>query len=218
MVKAAVFLDLDNTICRHNTGEVFASHLLKHNQIAFRRLFPVYLAFCLYYLKMINDINGLRNKLFYALFKDKSYDTMIKLYHDCFNQRLLQYINNDVYLILIRHKAMNRDIWIVSASLDFFVKPFAEYLQINKYLASSAEVKNGKFTGKLLNDIYQNKQVAIEDLSTNHGYDLDLCYAYSDSISDKDMLSCVGHPIAVNPDNKLRKLAIQQKWIIEEWR
>ncbi len=70
----------------------------------------------------------------------------------------------------------------------------------------------------MLNDIYQNKLAAVKDLAINYEYDLNLCYAYTDSISDKDLLSCVGHPISVNPDNKLRKLAIQQKWIIEEWK
>ncbi len=40
-----------------------------------------------------------------------------------------------------------------------------------------------------------------------HGHDLDECFAYSDSYSDVPMLSVVGHPAAVNPDLRLRKLA-----------
>ncbi|MFC2306450.1 MAG: HAD family hydrolase, partial [Neisseria elongata] len=40
-----------------------------------------------------------------------------------------------------------------------------------------------------------------------HGLDPARCWAYSDSISDEPMLSAVGHPVAVNPDRDLRRMA-----------
>ena len=44
------------------------------------------------------------------------------------------------------------------------------------------------------------------------GYDLEQCFAYSDSITDAPMLEIVGHPHAVNPDKDLRKLAVARGW------
>ena len=51
---------------------------------------------------------------------------------------------------------------------------------------------------------------AIRRVADREGYDLDLCYAYSDSLSDLPMLEAVGHPVAVNPDTGLRRPA---RWI-----
>ena len=47
-----------------------------------------------------------------------------------------------------------------------------------------------------------------------NGYELDQCYAYSDSASDLPMLEAVGHPVAVNPDGKLERHARRNGWPI----
>jgi phosphoserine phosphatase len=39
-------------------------------------------------------------------------------------------------------------------------------------------------------------------------------FSYSDSISDLPMLSIVGHPVAVNPDFRLKQTALQHDWAI----
>ncbi len=39
---------------------------------------------------------------------------------------------------------------------------------------------------------------------------------YSDSINDLPLLDAVKNPIAVNPDRKLREIAIERNWDIED--
>jgi hypothetical protein len=51
-------------------------------------------------------------------------------------------------------------------------------------------------------------------LAEERGYDLDACFAYSDSETDAPMLETVGHPFAVHPDKALRKLAEENGWPI----
>ena len=46
------------------------------------------------------------------------------------------------------------------------------------------------------------------------GIDLSESYAYSDSESDLPMLRAVGHPVAVNPDSALEKVARAEGWRI----
>ena len=52
----------------------------------------------------------------------------------------------------------------------------------------------------------------MRELAEERGYDLQRCYAYSDSITDEPMLAAVGHPFAVNPDRDLRRLAHRRGW------
>ncbi|HWJ11176.1 MAG TPA: HAD hydrolase family protein, partial [Nocardioides sp.] len=56
------------------------------------------------------------------------------------------------------------------------------------------------------------KANAIRSLAETEGYDLDHCYAYSDSVTDVPMLAAVGYPHAVNPDKELRKVAAARGW------
>ena len=55
-------------------------------------------------------------------------------------------------------------------------------------------------------------QRLIREHAKEHDHDLAQCFAYSDSYSDVPMLSVVGHPAAVNPDLKLRRLAQAYGW------
>ena len=50
------------------------------------------------------------------------------------------------------------------------------------------------------------------ELAEREGLDLALSYAYSDSESDLPMLRAVGHPVAVNPDTELARVAAQEGW------
>jgi hypothetical protein len=56
------------------------------------------------------------------------------------------------------------------------------------------------------------KVEAIEKIAADFGYDLERCYAYSDSISDLPMMDAVGHPVAVNPDSELEAVAHERGW------
>jgi phosphoserine phosphatase len=56
------------------------------------------------------------------------------------------------------------------------------------------------------------KARAIEELAEREGIDLAASYAYSDSASDLPMLRAVGHPVAVNPDSELAKVAREEGW------
>ena len=50
------------------------------------------------------------------------------------------------------------------------------------------------------------------------GLDLSRCSAYSDSANDVPLLSLVGHPVAVNPDQKLRSHARANGWPVHDYR
>ena len=49
-------------------------------------------------------------------------------------------------------------------------------------------------------------------MAVKEGIDLANSYAYSDSITDLPMLELVGHPVAVNPDRELTRVARERDW------
>ena len=77
-----------------------------------------------------------------------------------------------------------------------------------------SEVRDGVYTGRPAGlFIYRSeKALAISQLAEREGIDLAASYAYSDSESDLPMLRLVGHPVAVNPDRELARVAGDQGW------
>ncbi len=77
-------------------------------------------------------------------------------------------------------------------------------------------MKDGVYTGKPTGlFIYRTgKALAIKQLAAQEEIDLSESYAYSDSESDLPMLEVVGHPVAVNPDGELARVARERGWQI----
>ena len=117
--------------------------------------------------------------------------------------------------LMEEHRAAGRDVVIVSTSGAEVVGPIGEMLGADRVVATRMEIAEGKYTGEIEYYAYaEEKARAIEDLARTMGYDLDQCYAYSDSITDVHMLEVVGHPFAVNPDKELRRAATSRGWPI----
>ena len=114
------------------------------------------------------------------------------------------------------HRGEGHRIYLVSASPEEIVMPLADLLGVDGAIATVAEVDGaGCYTGQTAFYNYgPNKAIAIEELATRNSIDLAESYAYSDSVTDQPMLEIVGHPVAVNPDRPLAKVAKERGWEI----
>ena len=90
----------------------------------------------------------------------------------------------------------------------------AHVLAFDGGLGSRSEVVDGRYTGRPGGPFaYRDgKAELIGELALRQGIDLNESYAYSDSESDLPMLRTVGHPVAVNPDAELARVAREQGW------
>jgi len=69
------------------------------------------------------------------------------------------------------------------------------------------------YTGRSLRAAHgEGKAAAVRELAAAEGFDLAECTAYSDSYTDVPFLEVVGHPVAVNPDRRLRRIARDRDW------
>ena len=72
----------------------------------------------------------------------------------------------------------------------------------------------GRFTGQRvgLHPYAENKaKLPAEQLAAEHGFDLSRSYAYGNHHTDAHKLALFGHPVAVNPDEKLRRIARENR-------
>jgi phosphoserine phosphatase len=92
----------------------------------------------------------------------------------------------------------------------------AHVLGFDGALGARSEVVDGRYTGRAAGPFTyrEGKAEAMRQLAATEGIDLAASYAYSDSESDLPMLRAVGHPVAVNPDSELLRVARAEGWEI----
>jgi HAD superfamily hydrolase (TIGR01490 family) len=117
------------------------------------------------------------------------------------------------------HTGRGEPVFIVSAALYEVVETIAQKLGLAGALASRAEVDDGVYTGRLERRLYgPEKATALVELTTAEGLELASSTAYSDSHSDLPFLEAVGHPVVVNPDRALARVARARDWPVRRFR
>jgi HAD superfamily hydrolase (TIGR01490 family) len=118
--------------------------------------------------------------------------------------------------IAYAHQDAGRPILICTAAAQEMAELMAVVLTFDGAVGSVAEVVDGVYTGREGGpfNYREGKAAAIRELAAREGFDLEACWAYSDSESDLPMLRLVGHPVAVNPDRTLARVAREEGWEI----
>ena len=124
-------------------------------------------------------------------------------------------INIYALRLLHNHHHDNDIMLLASATNSVLVEPIARRLGFENIVATEVEIIDGVYTGKVYGRpaLGQGKLTKVEEwASQNNIKDFKDAIFYSDSINDLPLLSEVGVPIAVNPDDQLRNLSIKNNW------
>lgn len=118
--------------------------------------------------------------------------------------------------LLNRHKACGDELVLITATNDFITQPIADLLGIETLIATTLEMREGRYTGKTVGDpcFKSGKVTRLEKWLKATGKSFSERYFYSDSINDLPLLERVDHPIAVTPDAPLRAHAEEFNWKI----
>ena len=132
--------------------------------------------------------------------------------NDCKN-----YIYKDAAKKLEQHKKDGLITIMVDAGISQLYDDFLDVYKFDYVFTSSLEFKNGMSTGKLKGNPCSNehkykviKKLIEDDLN---GSLKDVIF-YANSHNDIPLLNCVGKPVTVNPNTKLRKRAYRKGWKI----
>ncbi len=112
------------------------------------------------------------------------------------------------------HQDAGRPVYIVTAASQEMADLLAYVLAFDGGVGSRLEISDGHYTGRAAGPFnYRDGKVAsLRELAAREHIELAASYAYSDSESDLPMLRAVGHPVVVNPDPELRRIALAERW------
>ncbi|MFH0940157.1 MAG: HAD-IB family hydrolase [Planctomycetota bacterium] len=159
------------------------------------------------------------NRAIYSSYAGLSCEKTKSLAKECFESYIWPRLFPQALERLAALRHSGHSLVLVTGGLDFLMRPLAEQLQAEA-LAPELEERDGVFTGALLNGPLAGraKADAILRHSAAHNVNLQESCAFGDAFGDLEMLESVGHPVAVNPDCRLARIAAQRGWPREQWR
>ena len=215
-VRSAAFFDLDKTIIAKSSTLAFSRPFQAGGLISRRAVLRSTYAQFVYLVGGADHDQMEKMRQFMSqLCTGWDVDTVKEIVAETLNQIVDPIVYDEAVTLIEEHSTAGRDVIIVSTSGSEVVEPIGWLLGADRVIATRLEVVDGKYTGNI--DYYafaEEKARAIRELAVLDGYDLQDCYAYSDSVTDVPMLEAVGHAFAVNPDKELRKVALARGWPI----
>lgn len=121
-----------------------------------------------------------------------------------------------------RHQAARDAVVIVTATNEFVTRPIADAFGVSELIAIelAREPDSGWFNGEIsgIPSFREGKVKRVEAWLAAHGLSWDDVEStfYSDSMNDLPLLEKVTHPVATNPEDRLRAIALARGWRILE--
>ena len=115
-----------------------------------------------------------------------------------------------------QHKTRGDTLLVIIATNRFVTEPIVEHYGIGTLLATTPEFIAGRYTGRYVGEpcFQEGKVLQLQAWMQQSGASLQGSCFYSDSHNDLPLLKLVDHPVAVDPDDKLRQHAEQADWPI----
>jgi HAD superfamily hydrolase (TIGR01490 family) len=212
---SAAFFDLDRTLMEGSSAFQFGRAAYRAGLMRRRQLLADGWANLRFRLKGASDdeTNALRNRVSASMQGIRVRD-LERLGADVL-AGILPRIYPQVLAVAHEHQDAGRRVYIVTAASQELAQLLAVVLALDGAIGSEfSAVSDGYYTGVPTGLFIYGaaKATAIEELARREHLDLSKSFAYSDSASDLPMLRAVGHPVAVNPDAALLRIAREEGW------
>jgi HAD superfamily hydrolase (TIGR01490 family) len=219
-VSGAAFFDLDRTLLSRSSSLALAGTFRKRGLIGRPQLAKAALAQLVFARFGAGQARvGRTADSAMTILQGLSVEVMHEIVEEAWEPVLRPLVYREAVDLAAEHTGRGEPVFIVSAALYEVVETIAQKLGLAGALASRAEVDDGVYTGRLERRLYgPEKATALVELTTAEGLELASSTAYSDSHSDLPFLEAVGHPVVVNPDRALARVARARDWPVRRFR
>ncbi len=215
-MAGAAFFDLDKTLIEGSSAFHFGRAAYRAGMVSRRQLASDAWANLKFRLHGSTDqgTDELRERILGAISGQRVVD-LARMGPDVLTG-ILPLVYREVLDEAYAHQDAGRPAYIVTAASQELADVLAHVLVLDGGIGMRSEVRDGVYTGRPAGPFTyrEGKAVAIRELAEREGIDLSESFAYSDSESDLPMMHAVGHPVAVNPDRVLERVAREEGWRI----
>ena len=144
----------------------------------------------------------------------RSREELDSLHEEFMRTMILPRIKPKSVELVRKHQNQGDITIIITATNSFITGPIANYFGIENLIATESKVENGRFTIEVDGTpcFQEGKVIRLREWLSENRENLSGSYFYSDSFNDLPLLEIVDTPIVVDPDDKLRQIAVDRKW------
>jgi HAD superfamily hydrolase (TIGR01490 family) len=215
--------DMDRTVTRIGTYTPFLLHCA-WRRAPWRLVFlPLVALSMLAYVARLIDRGTLKEINHRLLLGHKIHPRDLKPLVDSFaDKQVASNIRPGALKAIARDKAQGRRLVLATASYRLYADAIAERLGFDDVIGTASvigldERVHAKIAGENAYGAAKMRMIAewveASGLKGVHGH----VRFYSDHVSDRPAFEWADEPVAVNPHGKLRRLAEERGWAIEDW-
>jgi putative phosphoserine phosphatase / 1-acylglycerol-3-phosphate O-acyltransferase len=214
-----VFVDLDRTLLHGASGLALSAAMHAEGLFEGRPSLPLEPLFYGLYDRMGENLPFMAVVRSAALFVRGWQVEAMRHAGELAARELVELVQPYAPTVLAEHRAAGRVLVLATTTPVDLVTPFAELMGFEDVIATRYAARDGRYTGSIEGDFVWStgKLAAVKRWSVRHGVEIARSHAYSDSVYDFPLLAAIGHPHAVNPDRRLRMLAMLRRWPVEHW-
>jgi HAD superfamily hydrolase (TIGR01490 family) len=220
MTDFAIY-DMDRTVTRRATYTPFLLHCALRRAPWRLLLLPFVVASMLAYALKLIDRGRLKEINHHLLLGSERHPAELKPLVESFAEATLAHnIRSGAREAIVRDKAEGRRVVMATASYRFYAREIADRLGFDECIGTNSilgldERVHAKIDGQ--NCYGPAKLVMIEEWLGKGGMERGHVRFYSDHASDAPVFEWADEPVAVNPHDRLLRLANQRGWRVEDW-
>jgi HAD superfamily hydrolase (TIGR01490 family) len=211
-MKLAIF-DLDNTLIAgdsdHAWGEFLVASGLVDSTWYKAQNDKFYADYCAGQLDIIAY-----SEFVFGFLAQHEMDYLQKLHQQFMVQVIQPLMLPKAQALIEKHRVAGDYLLIITATNRFITQPIGEALGVSEVLATEPEFENNRYTGKVAGvPCYKEGKITrYQAWLATKNMCFEQVYFYSDSHNDLPLLTVVDTPIAVDPDDTLKRYAEQHNW------
>jgi HAD superfamily hydrolase (TIGR01490 family) len=154
----------------------------------------------------------------YRRYEGADLEALVRLVDEEVGDHLLSRVSAAALRRVRAHRAAGHRTVLLTGAVDFLLRPLAPLF--DEIVAAELAVDgDGRCTGRLASApvVGEARAAWLRFHAPRMEADLSESWAYADSTSDLPMLRAVGHPVVVNPDLQLARVARREKWPTVGW-
>jgi putative phosphoserine phosphatase/1-acylglycerol-3-phosphate O-acyltransferase len=212
--KYIAFYDLDHTILVDNSATHLINEARKRGIMSEKHFRHAIWLSILYKLGIGNSTKMIVRMLTWLTGLNE--ELIKQLCVEVFKEQIIHKIRPEILTTLEGHRSRQGAIVILSSASEPICQPITEYLKMDDMICSRLDSDKGLLTGKTIGNLVYAKEKRTRLLSycKDHEQNPADAYYYGDSYTDYHVMNAVGHPVAVDPDKKLCRIALENKWPI----
>ncbi|MBC7229067.1 MAG: HAD-IB family hydrolase [Actinobacteria bacterium] len=215
--RPIAFFDLDHTLLDGANGNLVVLYMVKKRLLGLEAIWKAVKFTTLYRLNRLP-----REEVYRWTFRECGkypIEELVRMLDEAYEACVMPRLFREGAERIAEHRERGHLTVIATAAGEYMCEKVRVQLGADDKIAAKAPVRDGYLTDELERPLPygEGKADLARGYAASRGVDLADCYFYSDSVPDLPLLRAVGHPVAVNPQRGLRKIALAEGWPVLYW-